>query len=138
MKKPRRDIAESVVVAECAAFLTGTLAEQLEAQGKPVPVWVWTNLLAHGDEALILQSISHPFRHRLLARNWWTARADLADMVLDITHWSSSLLELQESVLIPLELDLASRPETSIWSPQQWVEAVTIAVRHQNHTDRTS
>jgi dTDP-4-dehydrorhamnose reductase len=131
-------MSESAVVVECAAFLTGTLAEQLEAQGQSVPAWAWTNLLAHGSETLILESISRPFRYRLLARNWWMARADLAEMVLDITHWSSSLLELQESVLIPLELDLASRPEISVWSPRQWQDAVTIALRHQNHTDRTS
>jgi len=138
MWRRRRDIAENSMVAECAAFLTGTYAEQLETQGRPVPVWAWTNLLAHGNEDLILKSISQPFRHRLLARNWWMARAALADMVLDITHWSSSLLELQESVLIPLELDLASRSETSLWSPRQWEEAVTFALRHQNHTDRAS
>jgi hypothetical protein len=136
MRRRRRGLAETAVVTECVAFLTGTLAEQLEAQGESVPVWAWTNLLAHGNEALILESISRSFRHSLLARNWWMARADLADVVLGITHWSSSLLELQESVLIPLELDLASRPETSVWSPRQWTEAVTVALRHQDHTDQ--
>jgi hypothetical protein len=125
-------------VAESAAFLTGTLAEQLEAQGQSVPVWVWTNLLAHGNEELIVESIARPYRHRLLARNWWIARAELADMVLDLTHWSRSLSDLQQSVLIPLELDLASRPEISLWSHQQWTVAVTLALRHQDHTDRTS
>jgi hypothetical protein len=137
MRRRRRGIAETAVVIECAAFLTGTLAEQLESQGQLVPVWAWTNLLAHGNEALILESISRPFRHRLLARNWWMARADLADVVLDMTHWSSSLLELQEFVLIPLELSLASRPETALWSPRQWTEAVTVALHHQNHTDQS-
>ena len=138
MRRRRRDIAESAVVAECAAFLTGKLAEQLETQRHPVPVWAWTNLLAHGDEALILETISRPFPHSLLTRNWWMARACLADMVLDMARWSRSLLELQESVLIPLELNLASRPETSLWRPRQWEEAVTIALRHQNRTDRPS
>ncbi len=133
----RRDTTESTMAAECSAFLSGTFAEQLETQGLPVPVWAWTNLLAHGTEALILESIGQPFRHRLLARNWWMARAALADIVLDLTHWSSSLPELQESVLVPLELDLASRPETSLWSPRQWEDAVTLALRHQNQTDRS-
>jgi hypothetical protein len=138
MRSRRRDVGESAVVAECAAFLTGTLAERWEAEGLPVPVWVWTNLLAHGSETLIAESISRPFRHQLLTRSWWIARSELADVVLDLTHWSSSLVKLQESVLIPLELDLASSPEVSLWSHRRWVDAVTTALRHQNRTHRTS
>ena len=100
--------------------------------------WVWANLLAHGSETLIAESISRPSRHQLLTRSWWIARSELADVVLDLTHWSSSLVELQESVLIPLELDLASSPEVSLWSHRRWVDAVTTALRHQNRTHRTS
>jgi hypothetical protein len=40
MRSRRRDVGESAVVAECAAFLTGTLAERWEAEGLPVPVGV--------------------------------------------------------------------------------------------------
>lgn len=137
MKKRRHDMAESAVVTECSAFLTGTLAEQLEAQGQQVPVWVWTNLLAHGDEALILETIART-RHRLLNRNWWTVRTDLIKVILDITHWNYSLDELQKSVLIPLELDLASRSDVVLWSPQEWANAVTHSLRRQNQTDLTS
>jgi hypothetical protein len=38
------------LVAQCEAFLEGRLAEQVEGQVVRVPVWVWTNLLAHGAE----------------------------------------------------------------------------------------
>jgi hypothetical protein len=40
----------------------------------------WTNLLAHDSKESIERSISRPSRHRLLARSWWIALAQLADL----------------------------------------------------------
>jgi hypothetical protein len=137
MRRRRRD-GEDEVAAECAAFLTGTLVERLETGGRAIPVWAWTNLLAHGSTELVAQSGARPCRHRLLARSWRTARAQLADLVLEMTHRGCSLDELQESVLVPLELDLASRPEVSFWSHHQWVGAVTDALHHHDHTRQSS
>jgi hypothetical protein len=37
------------VADECAASLTGTLADRRQAGGVSVPIWAWTNLLAHGN-----------------------------------------------------------------------------------------
>ena len=57
---------------------------------------------------MIDESCVWPNRHRLLARSWWTARAQMADLVLEMTHGLRSLAELQGSVAIALELDLVS------------------------------
>ena len=40
----------SQVVGDCEAFLAGRLVERIEQAGARVPVWAWTNLLAHGTE----------------------------------------------------------------------------------------
>lgn len=138
MRRRRRDDGEDEVVAECAAFLSGTLVERLEAGGRGIPVWAWTNLLAHGSAELVTESTIRPCRHHLIARSWWTARAQLADLILEVTRGRCSLGELQESVLVPLELDLASRPEVSFWNHHQWVEAVTEALHHHDHTRQSS
>jgi hypothetical protein len=138
MKRGRRESGADEVATECAAFLTGTLVEHWEADGRSIPIWAWTNLLAHGSKELIAQSISRPNRHRLLARSWWIARAQLAELILDITYRSCSLSELQESVLIPLELELAACQEVSFWNHRQWVDAVSDALHYHDHTWQSS
>jgi hypothetical protein len=138
MRRRRVDDDASEITDECAAFLTGKLVERWEEKGLAIPVWAWTNLLAHGNETSITESVSRPQRHRLLTRRWWIARAELATVVLDITHLDCSLVELQESVLIPLELDLASCPEVSFWNHRQWIDAVARALHHHNHTRQSA
>ena len=138
MRRRRLDGGEDEVAAECAAFLTGTLVEGLEAAGRAVPVWAWTNLLAHGATELIDESYTRSYRHRLLARSWSNVRAQLADLILEMTSGRCTLGELQESVLIPLELDLASRPEVSFWNHHQWADAVTDALHHHDHSRQNS
>jgi len=134
----RDDDGEDQLAAECAAFLTGTLVECLEADGRAIPVWAWTNLLAHGSAELIAGSTTRPCRHRLLLRSWWTARAQLADLILEMTHGQCTMDELQESVLIPLELDLSSRPEVSFWNHHQWMDTVTDALYYHDHSRQSS
>ena len=55
-----------------------------------------------------------PNRFRLLARSWWTARTQMADLALEMTRGRCSLAELQGSALIALELDRAPRPVSSV------------------------
>jgi hypothetical protein len=138
MRRVRREGRADEVAAECAAFLTANLVEHWEADGRAIPIWAWTNLLAPGSKELIAQSISRPSRHRLLARSWWIARAQLADLLLNLICGSCSLSELQHSVLIPLELELASLPEMSFWNHHQWVDAVSDALHHYDHTRQSS
>ncbi len=137
-RRRRDDDGEDQVAAECAAFLSGTLVERLEADGRAIPVWAWTNLLAHGSAELIAGSNTRPCRHRLLLRSWWTARAQLADLILEMTRGQCTIDELQESVLIPLELDLSSRAEVSFWNHHQWMDTVTDALYYHDHSRQSS
>jgi hypothetical protein len=42
------------------------------------------------------------------------------------------LSDLQTTVLIPLELEMAARPEVSRWRPRQWVDTVDTAICNQH------
>jgi hypothetical protein len=86
---------------------------------------------------MIEDAVSRPSRHRLLTRCWWIARAQLADLILEMTD-SSSLSDLQESVLIPLELELASRTDVPFWTARQWVNTVTSELHRYDHTSQSS
>jgi hypothetical protein len=48
--------------------------------------------------------------------------------VLALAEKYGPLAEVQHSVLVPLELELASRSEVDWWSPGQWVFAVRKAL----------
>jgi hypothetical protein len=129
------------------AFLAGHLAEYLALRGQHVPVWAWTNLLAHGSETDLQAERSaygrQPSRedHDGRTDGWRAARSFLADDVLELTVTCCPLGELQRSVLVPLELDLAERDEVAWWRPHEWVVAVEDVLadhRRQDHpaTDR--
>jgi hypothetical protein len=124
----------SVVAMECEAFLTGTLAEYWDERGTVVPVWAWTNLLAHGNEELIGESATHPLRPRRAGRSWRLARSFMAYQLLDAVESEVALEDLQSQVLIPLELEMALHPEVGHWSPQKWVDTVDLAIRTQHAT----
>ena len=50
--------------------------------------------------------------------------------MLDLTDLEFTLAELQSSVLIPLELEMAARPDVAGWTPRQWVNLVEDALRN--------
>jgi hypothetical protein len=137
MSRRARNRKEDGLADECAAFLTGTLTNRWEADGQAVPIWAWTNLLAHGSREIIAEAVSRPSRHRLLTRCWWIARAQLADLILEMTD-RVSLSDLQQSLLIPLELELASRTDVPFWTSRQWVETVTAELHRHDHTSQSS
>jgi hypothetical protein len=134
MRKRQRDLAGAVLAAECDAYLNGTLAEYWEENGTAVPVWTWTNLLAHGSDGQIADCVHRPAKPRRTGRSWQIARSYLAYEVLDLTREDIPLEELQSTVLIPLELELAAHPEVGRWTPRRWVDAVDDAIRNQHST----
>lgn len=134
MEKRRRDLAGGILTMECEAFLNGTLAEFLEERGTSVPVWTWTNLLAHGSESQIYDSLHRPSKPRRTGRSWRIARSYLAYQVLDVAREDLTLEDLQSTILLPLELELAAHPEVNRWTPRRWVDTVDDAIRNQHST----
>lgn len=124
---------QAELVDDCEAFLLADLAERLERRHDRVPVWVWTNLLAHGSEPVLRREQSTPSGQFISDERWRHARAYLAGELLDQARRYGSLASLQQAVLIPLELELASRPEVARWSPGQWVAIVEGALN--NHAE---
>jgi hypothetical protein len=134
MVKGEQEVSCNVLANECTAFLNGTLAEYWDDKGLTVPVWAWTNLLAHGDEDRIAECVARPRCMRRSARNWSVARSYLALEILGLLDESLSLEELQCEVLVPLELELAADPEASRWTSKQWLGAVDTALRNEHST----
>ena len=127
-ERRRTELATSI--EDCAAFLTGTLAEYRILHGQTVLPWEWTNLLAHGDMAA-LRYISAgcwdeptpPIDEGPVAA-WQAARALLCADLLDLAQVSGhSLSDLQQSVVVPFELELAECPEAHAWGPEEWLVA---------------
>ena len=112
MKKQNRE-DESLLVEECEAFLTGTLAEHLDERGIVVPVWAWTNLLAHGDPEQITECVSQPGKPRRSAGTGASPGRSLAFEIFDLMDAGCPLEELQSEVLIPLELEMAIIPRSA-------------------------
>lgn len=129
----RRLAAQSA--ADAAAFLNGRLVERAERLKVAVPVWAWTNLLAHGSrQDLVTES------GRVWSRwdcsvgvQWRRARSYLAGEVLLYAGPYGSLAEVQRVVLVPLELSLAATPEVADWRPSRWALAVESALTQQHH-----
>jgi len=132
MRKRDHQSGSSILAMECGAFLDGTLAEYWDERGVVVPVWAWTNLLAHGAEELIGEIVARPYRTRRAGLSWRIARSHLAYEILELTDARCTLSDLQATVLIPLELEMAARPEVSRWRPRQWVDTVDTAIRNQH------
>lgn len=118
------------LVADCAAFLQGDLAERLEREAGHVPVWVWTNRLAHASKAqLEAESGSPRPTGSATADRWRRVRAFLAGEVLEAAASYGSLASLQRDVLVPLELELSCTAETGSYGLGEWVAIVEAALR---------
>lgn len=130
-RRERRALAGELV-SECEAFLRGRYAETLVARDADVPVWAWTNLLAHGSETDLRVAASNA---PLGARTTFAdARAQLAAHLLDAAGPDCTLEELQTAVLAPLELNLARRPAVEHWDRGRWSTAVRTALRSHLRT----
>lgn len=135
MPPPDPEALAAELVADCEAFLSGRYAEAVVARGLPVPVWAWTNLLAHGAEAdlrAVSASLGSPG-----AGPWEAARARLAGELLAASGPDSPLGELQRAVLAPLQLSLASRVGAERWDRRTWIDTVRAALRAYHATPRS-
>jgi len=125
--RPEHNAGAVELVADCEAFLLGRYAEELSARGAPVPVWAWTNLLAHGSEEDLAASAAS--LGSAGASPWRAARARLAGELLSATGPDCALTELQGAVLAPLELSLAAREAVERWDRRTWLSTVRAALR---------
>jgi hypothetical protein len=116
----------TVVATECEAFLAGAHVELLLQLGQRVPSAAWLNPLAHGD-ADRLATLAAGRWDELPSGYfpWERVVIFLAGEVLDTAErLKCDLVDLQRSRLIPLELDLLGRPESSLVEPRQLVSMV--------------
>lgn len=122
------------MVDDCEAFLLGSYEKHLESQSLPVPVWAWLNVLAHGSADEIRAAADES---RVTTGGWRAARAYLAAELLVAETRGQSLASLQRDVLVPLELQLAARPDVRSWAPPQWVAAVRSSIDTYGHSTRS-
>ena len=115
MQNGEQDTAYGTIALESEAFLLGNLVEYRDDKGIKVPVWAWMNRLAHGSALQIGECVIRSDKPRRIGRSWRVARSYLAFEVLDLTDLQFTLAELQSSVLIPLELEMAARPDVAGW-----------------------
>ena len=126
-------LAAERLASETEAFVLGHLAECSLALGGDVPIWAWTNLLAHGStEDLRAEAGACGQTGGGDAGHWREARSYLAGEVLHSAELCSSLDIVQRTVLVPLELSLAASPAVALWRPNHWVAVVeTTLASHQ-------
>ncbi|MGH9045064.1 MAG: hypothetical protein ACRDVP_09590 [Acidimicrobiales bacterium] len=93
------------LVSDCEAFLQGRYLQRLPRRHRWE--WAWVNTLAHGsrEEIALLASVRHPRRCGVKAAAFGAAEV-LSEQ--DSRGWS--LRWLQESFLVPLELECMSSP----------------------------
>jgi hypothetical protein len=114
------------LVGDCEAFLAGRLAERLEARRTAVPIWVWTNLLAHGHPSELSEESHRDIPSGpTLYRAWRRARAYLAGEVLALADVDGSIELVQEQVLQPVEFYLADSRAAVLWQANRWATHVS-------------
>ncbi|MDA8309651.1 MAG: hypothetical protein M0Z46_03395 [Actinomycetota bacterium] len=120
------DVAE--LIAECEAYVVGGYAEHLGRHAEQIPVWAWTNLLAHGSREDLVRAAREVHSIWSPSRQWRVARGLIAREVLNELAHGASLFDVQREVLAPIELAIASHPGAWTWTPQRWLDTVRSAL----------
>jgi hypothetical protein len=113
------------LVEDCEAFLAGQFLARAEPRSLAVPVWVWSNVLAHGSPDDIRETAAEG---STAPSGWRAARAYLAAELLELQARGRSLEQLQHDVLVPMELHFAARADARTWTPQRWAAAVRTSI----------
>ena len=135
-----RDPRARELVDGCEAFLTGQYVVHRRVNRAPVPVWAWTNLLAHATEVELRSA--HRVRggraDRGHGRSWAVAQRVAIDEVLLAAERGGGLTAVQQATLIPLEQRLVSLYGVATWSPNRWLVEIHSALdppRERNDHD---
>lgn len=126
-RRRERELSRELV-EESEAFLVGRYVEHLESRAAAVPVWAWTNALAHGTADDLRRVADGARADQTAAHDWRAARAYVAAELLEATARGTSLAETQRQLLVPLELRLAGRSDVERWTPQRWVVTVRSSI----------
>ena len=131
-RSPAGDLA-----TKCEAFLAGNYVELLDQLGQRVPSSAWLNPLAHGDaDRLATLAAGRWDQLSLEYLPWERAVIFLAGDVLDtMGRLGCDLVDLQRSLLVPLELELLSRREGTPFEPRQ-LASMVLALLHNRPSAR--
>lgn len=124
------------VVDDCEAFLLGRSVERFESRSMGVPMWAWTNVLAHGSPEDLSRAAEDGSGGPATGREWRAARAYLATEILMTAARGGSLVDLQQKVVAPLELQFAAGRDGRSWTPQRWVATVHSSLNAYRHSER--
>ena len=94
---------ERELVAECEAFFSGQYAQYLDNENRPIPVWAWLNVLAHGseDDITALAAGEPPRRTFPETAVWHQALAFLAqELMSQAARRGRPVADLQCSTLV--------------------------------------
>ena len=118
------------VADECEAFISGSYAEFLAERGGDVPTWAVLNVLAHTDlDRLRTRAESGLVAELDQRQGWVTASRLLRRELVELVGEDEGLLaNLQRTVLIPLELQLARESDTEL-EPRAVVVSTRAALR---------
>ena len=134
-KGPIEAQADELTV-ECEELLAGRYAEYLGAHGRGAPPWGWLNVLAHAPEAELSTWASEDSPHQrgdlTATKESLQALSFLAEDILrHVASTGVTLAQLQQSTLIPLELELLRGADGYAPNPGQLAGRVLAAV-HRN------
>jgi hypothetical protein len=133
----RGTAAESELIEECEAFLSGRFREHLVHQNRAVPNWAWLNVLAHGDSDQILSPTDNDHGRSPWEQAWCQALAYLAaEMRTSVEAMGCSLGELQRSALVPLELEVLAKDAQEPLDPGQLARIVVDALDRYRASQR--
>lgn len=122
--------------AECEAFLRGRYLELAYDRDETLPAWVWLSKLAYASkrELSALAACGGRLPGRPEYECFWLALSVLSRKVLEATRDSgTSLKELQQRVLVPLELAAL----TEDLGPATLVKRVVAALSEERTTPRS-
>jgi hypothetical protein len=114
--------------AECEAWLAGSWAEYLAAQGEPVPRWAWLNQVAHASEKAIRSMTRLP---AVCNDEWLRLRGCIAEsLIKEAAAKGVSVAELQRSVLLPIECTLFQDENLYRFGNPELMVRILAALRH--------
>ena len=143
------------LVSETEAFLSGDALSLFQRSGRVAPAWAWLNALAHGDldcirrvrkvctkESAALSdlqeeawTVSDPLEDSwrevaMRQEDWRSAERVLTDELLELVEDDSEMLRrIQESALLPLELQMLDPEGRDALSPFELVQSTRAALR---------